>query len=113
MNIKKVRIKIDQEDLARRIEKEVNKEVTIKVPIKGIKIEVGEVDDWSWVVGLLIVAALAALVWRLRQDEKTIRLLIDEKNRIEMTPVIVRPTIEQTPTVVLTPTPTVKLRYRR
>jgi len=116
MNIKKVRVKVNQEELAKRIEKEINKEVTIKVPIKGIKVEVGEVDNWSWWLGILILATVVMMGWRLRQNEKTIRRLIEEKNKIEMqtpvlTPTIV-PTVTATPTIMLTPTPTISVRYR-
>lgn len=113
MAIKRVRVKINTEEIAKRIEKEVNKEVTIKVPIKGIKVEMGDTDNWSWLLGILIVLALAVMGWRLGQNEKTIRQLIEEKNRLNMTPTIVTPTAEPTPTIFLTPTPTIRLRYRR
>jgi hypothetical protein len=117
MRIKKVKIRIDPEDLVRRIEKEINKEVTIKVPIKGIKVEIGKSDDWSWVVGILILAALLAMGWKLGQNEKTIRQLIEQKYKIEMQTPVFKPTEIPTPTlmptIILTPTPTVGLRKRR
>lgn len=118
MNIKKVRVKINQDELSKRIEKEINKEITIKVPIKGIKVEVGEVDNWSWWLGILIVLAMAMMGWRLSQNEKTIRRLIEEKNKIEMQSPVLIPTavptlmITSTPTLTPTPTPTINVRYR-
>ena len=115
MAIKRVKVKIDAEEVIKRVEKEINKEITIKVPIKGIKVDFGTNDDWSWVWGVLVVVTMVVMGLIMQQKDKTIRQLIEEKNRIEMTPM---PTAVQlggqtTPTMTLMPTPTVKLRYRR
>lgn len=112
MAIKRVRVKINTEEIAKKIEKEINREVIIKVPIKGIKVEMGDTDSWSWVLGILIVMALAVMGWKLGQNEKTIRQLIEEKNKREMQTPVTVPTMTPIPTSIPTLVPTVKLRYR-